>query len=521
MPWPYISSRSRANSRSMASAAVDLDEGALTGIGDNSRQRGGEDIETEIHKRAASLDAPRSMDETTAVPPTSNNTSIISDLKKNKRSSSFPRLTLPTWRLTSTSTSTSSPQQQQRSSSSSQHNRKNSRRSLASSIASSSSRASSLHRQSFDNDDDDQDDLERNGVELQEGRGTPYSATGLKGGFQCITSSISNNGSVDCNSSIISSSSSTRRSANSNLFSSIFSSTGSSSRTSAMSGISDDISLDPTKGADMDMEGGNGNATISPGSSPSERHTRSPIPPLPPSSSLNRTLETADSGFVEFGPDSLIEEEEERRRRIANLKAIEASSSSHQLHTSAKPSTSYLDSSDGSTENNNNNNNKDTSSNVTIPKKARSRGWFSFSSNSSNAVPQVGAISNEDDLATPRVERDDPHRELSSISTSNSNATKLSTDVSLSSTLQGRTSASNDLDMRNGSTPNMPTGTTLSSVSIVETATVPAAATAAKKSKQGVSSKGISIIRNAAGRRRGDSEVSMKEMTNLGSSGVS
>jgi hypothetical protein len=190
------------------------------------------------------------------------------------------------------------------------------------------------------------------------------------------------------------------------------------------------------------------------------------------SSLILRTGQAADSGFTEFGPHTVIPQEEEKR------KSVNSSQDGQEYQQLSGSASRYRHDSDGGEDDDLG----EGGSNVTIPKKARSRGWFSF--NSSTSCSNKGEVSNnskEDNLSTPKNERSNPAM----------------------------------LPAAGESTPrgSIADGQAASQQATTTTTTVISSATSsAKKPKQSASSKGMSMIRSA-GRKRGDSEVSMKDMT--------
>lgn len=456
MPWPYITSRSKAPRSGTSSDPDDIQSNAAA-IGALSLEEAGDsgNIRDE-GRRAASLDISRpSASSVNAFTPL-NATSTDTSKQVKARRSSFPRLALPSWRQppsTPASPSSSSgilPLS----------------RSTASSIIGSSSprRTKSRHssrRQSLALDDLNDDELlEEEGVELQEGYGTPYTATGLKGGFQC-TSPPPPSTTLSGSSSIASTSSSSRRSGSSHFFSLL------SSGTSATSRTSDEYSLDlqssPSHTSNTGEEEAHENAGVKRESSIINKPSSNVVPVL-------------DSGFSEFGPHSIIEAEEERRR-----------TSFDERERSRDINLSEDEDDDGRLSSS-----RDGGSNVTIPKKVRSRGWFSFNSSSTPAASaSKGENGVEDTVDTPRNERD-----MSHVSSSSGSVTDLAT---ASTTAQSRGEAISKHMLIPPSTSAVSPNTSM---------------TGTKKIKQSASAKGINMIRSA-GRKRGDSEVSMKEMTSF------
>lgn len=455
MPWPYISAR---NSSSSSKSAITSPARSGT-LDDIDRNHGGgrdhafvgglsleeEEGTSNTARRGASLDLPRAS--LNALTPFTTSLSN-NDQKAKARRSSFPRLALPSWRQSPPSSPSSSKLKASGTSSPSSKSIRSTTRSRPTSLAL----------------DDRASDEDGEGVELQEGYGTPYTATGLKGGFQCTTNNLSGS------SSIASTSSSSRKSHSSKLFS-LLSSGSASTRTS-----SDEYSLESPFQHEHEQTANKGDDDF--------LNRRENIIP-----SSKPAVLPADSGFSEFGPHSIVEEEERRQslssadHRYSSASAVNSDDDENQ-GTSSRDGTASHGGSGGS--------------NVTIPKKARSRGWFSF--NSSTSVPtsktdiSTAGASIEDSTNTPTNERDTSLASSGAVSIAETHST--------------------------GSSNETTTGTPVPQASAAGTtsSTSQAAATNSangKKTKQGTTGKGGFSIMRSAGRKRGDSEVSMKEMTTL------
>ncbi|KAK9898916.1 hypothetical protein P389DRAFT_167607 [Cystobasidium minutum MCA 4210] len=472
MPWPYISSRSKATSTSYArpgtSAVSDRDvvgdDALIGGLSLEEDESTGGNSQQSTTRRGASLDIPRAS--LNALTPF---TASQASSSKARRSS-FPRLALPSWRQQQQSQSQQASPSLPASSSSLKHKASTSSPSSRSLHSRRSSRRTSL---ALDDGSDNDDDDENQGVELQEGYGTPYTATGLKGGFQLCNPAPSNT--LSGSSSIASTSSSSRKSQSSNLFS-LLSGTSSASTTRTSSdeysleghSLKEDGAEDEHTAERSAMNGGsrwNGN------SKPSD-------------------IIHADSGFSEFGPDTVIEQEEVKRLRSALV--LDGGHEATARNVTMHPSTSSQGDYEGDDSN-------DTV--VAVPKKARSRGWFSFNSTSKQSATDTSSGAddtttttstssstpkNEGEASAASLPMNDPRAEVrSSSGSSDLGATSKSS--------QQPVSKANDLA---AAAPSV-------------SATSPN-----KKPKQSTPSKGFSIMRSA-GRKRGDSEVSMKEMTTL------
>lgn len=434
MPWPYLSTRNKGRSSTPSSAD---DDGLIAGAALLSLEEAPDSSSSSsnIERRAASTDIYRP-DLQTITPLTPS----ASDKPKARRSS-FPRLALPSWRQSPSPLAPSSTSTIQ------------TREVTTTPSKSNSIRSAKRHSFALEEDDD-------GGVELQEGYGTPYTATGLKGGFQCISPQPST---LSGSSSIASTSSSSRRSAggSSNLFS-LFSSSSGASRTS------DEYSLD-TQSSSLNSSSSGNNETNMLEAEPLNK-TQSvvgftPSPKIVP-----------DSGFADFGPHTIVEEEERKKALAHEL----------DLEEQRTPSSRYRGQSSDDDEEGQNRTSRDGGSNVTIPKKSRSKGWFSFNSSSKNETtsPSAGVGSNnaeDSNCCTPKNERNTPSISTTTVSIAESNSTSSTIDVNQSN---------------QSPIPVSPT----------------TGVTTPKKIKQSASSKGMNIIRSA-GRKRGDSEVSMKDMT--------
>lgn len=468
MPWPYISSRNSGSSKATTGTALDsIDGDRIHNDNDHAASVGRlslsleEEEEQVTTRRGASLDLPRVS--LTALTPFT--TSPANNEQKLKaRRSSFPRLALPSWRQSSPSTS--SPTKLKTSNLSSSP----SSRSLRS--ATSRSRPTSLALDDALISDDLSEEGE--GVELQEGYGTPYTANGLKGGFQCTTSPSNNN--LSGSSSIASTSSSSRRSQSSNLFS-LFSTSSASTRSS-----SDEYSLESPFQNEQIAGASKGRSSVEEREDSEADRRESP--------SKVAAVLPADSGFSEFGPHSIVEEEERRQSTST------ANGHYQDRNTTYHPSTSAMPSIDDVDQDLHSRNALPTTSNeviVTIPKKARSKGWFSFNSNTTSARSDIAA---EDSTGTPGNERDTSLASSGAVSIAETHSTGSSNDTATAI-----------------STPVLPTSTTSSSISPPQMTT--ANSPNGKKGKPSTSSgKGFGLMRGA-GRKRGDSEVSMKEMISL------
>lgn len=191
------------------------------------------------------------------------------------------------------------------------------------------------------NKDDELTEDQEGGVELQPGFGTEYSATGLKGGF-VISPSAS-----DASSSLYRASSSTR-------------------------------SYASTRPTEEDYD--------------EEPYIRSP-PPRKPISPSPQSSGTAERGFADFSPASIVIEEEERRNKNSLKCEIGVKDSAgSSVSPATKPNLSIHRAQCKA---------ESPPASPTISKKSKSRGWFSFSSSANTAEAPEASTPNEVEHVTP------------------------------------------------------------------------------------------------------------------------
>lgn len=264
---------------------------------------------------------------------------------KQTRRSSFPRLALPSWRTSTTS--------------------------VHSAVTSGGG--------------------EEGGLELQPGYATPYTATGLRGGFTVVSHSVSNTGSSE---SACGSGFTTTTTTSSSAGSGFSHSSGGSAFSRSH------LSRSTVGYSEHEEEHENGTA-LGPSSPPNTRDVASH-----PSKIHSPSQRPLDSEFEDFSPDSIVPEE------VARSEAQRSASGS-------RPG--LLSSLDNGKDSETGPDRGDTKAS-TATKKNRSRGWFSLTASANPSSNQ------QDPVSSPT-----PEPALGSASTSTKSTTRKANEAALSS----------------------------------------------------------------------------------------